>query len=81
MSFFKAKARLTFTKLEQVFIETLIFCYFNSKRYTRIEMDVFGYAIGKVFSQLTLDNLVQWNLVTFFSSKKKLVTRLTMTSL
>ena len=32
-------------------------------------MDVSGYTIGRIFSQLTLDNLGQWHLVAFFSQK------------
>ncbi len=32
-------------------------------------MDVFGYAIGGILSQLTLDNLSQWYSVAFFSRK------------
>ena len=59
-------AKLVFTKLRQAFLKALILYHFNSERHIRIETDVLTYAIGGVFSQLTLDDLGQWYLVAFF---------------
>ena len=67
--FFISKARLAFTKLRQVFIEAPIFHYFNLKYYIWNETGKSGYAIGRILSQLTLDNLSQWHLRAFFSQK------------
>ena len=50
-------AKLMFTKLRQAFLKAPILHHFNSERYIWIEMDVSGYTIGGVLSQLTLDNL------------------------
>ena len=55
--FLTSEARKTFTKLRQAFIRAPILHHFNSKRHIRIETDTSGYAIGGVFSQLTLDDL------------------------
>ena len=44
----------------------MILHHFDPERHIRIEINKFGYAIGKVFSQLTSDNLGQWHLVVFF---------------
>ena len=55
--FLTSKARLAFIKLKQAFIEILIFHYFDSKYYIRIEINIFRYAMGRILSQLTLDNL------------------------
>ena len=52
-----------------MFLKALILHHFDPKRYIRIEMDASSYAIGGVFSQLTLDNLGQWHPVAFFSQK------------
>ena len=62
-------ARLAFTKLRQIFVKIPILQYFDLERHIRVETDVSGYAIGEVFSQLILDNLGQWHLVSFFSQK------------
>ena len=62
-------ARLVFTKLRQAFFKALILHHFDLKYYIRIKTDVLGYAIGGVFSQLTLDDLSWWHLVAFFSWK------------
>ena len=56
LDFFIPKARLTFTKLRQAFIKAPIL-HFNLKRYIRVETNALVYAIGRVFSQLTLDDL------------------------
>ena len=50
LDFFTFGARLTFTKLRQVFVKVLIIHHFDPKCYIWIETDVLGYAIGGVFS-------------------------------
>ena len=52
-------ARIVFIKLTQAFVEAPILNYFDLKRYIRIETDTLGYAIGRILSQLILDNLGQ----------------------
>ena len=79
MSFFTPKARLAFIQLRQAFVEAPILHYFDPESHIRIEIDVSGYAIGGVLSQLssgarpdgviTKDNLDQWHLVAFFSRR------------
>ena len=64
--FLTPKARLAFTKLRQVFMNTPILHYFDPKCHIWIKTDASGYAIGGVLSQLTLDDLGQWHLVAFF---------------
>ena len=44
--------KLAFAKLRQTFVKVLIFYYFDPERYIQIEMDISGYAIGGVLSQL-----------------------------
>ena len=56
-AFFTTDARKTFTELRQAFIEAPILNHFNLEHHIRIETDVLGYAIGRIFSQLTLDDL------------------------
>ena len=67
--FLTSGARMAFTKLRQAFIKASIFHHFNPEHHIRIGMDASGYSIGRVFSQLTLDNLSRWYSVTFFSQK------------
>ena len=57
LGFLIPKARRVFTKLRQAFIKALILYHFNPERYIQVETNASGYAIGGVFSQLTLDNL------------------------
>ena len=57
--FFIANARKTFIKLRSAFVEASILNHFNSERHIQIETDASGYAISRIFSQLTLDNLGQ----------------------
>ena len=57
--FFTPKAKLAFTKLKQAFFKALILYHFDLKRYIWIRMDVLGYVIGGVLSQLTLNDLRQ----------------------
>ncbi len=68
-SFFASKAKKAFTKLKQGFVETPILNYFDPERHIKIEIDVSGYTIGEILSQLTSDNLGQWHPVAFFSRK------------
>ena len=68
-SFFISGARKHFIKLKQVFIEPSIPNHSDLERYIPIKMDVFGYAINKIFNQLILDNFNQWYSVVFFSRK------------
>ena len=56
-------------KLKQAFVKALILNHIDLERYIQIETDVLGYAIGRIFTQLTSDNLGQWHLVVFFSIK------------
>ena len=62
-------AKLTFTKLRQAFIKAPILYYFNPECHIRIETDASGYAISGDLSQLTSDDLSQWDLVVFFFQK------------
>ena len=55
--------------MRQAFVEAPIVNYFDPKRHIHIETDVLGYAIGGILSQLILDNLGRWYLITFFSRK------------
>ena len=52
-------AKQAFTQLRQAFTKAPILQYFDSKCHIQIETDEWGYAIGGVLSQLTLDNLGQ----------------------
>ena len=69
LDFLTSGAKLAFTELRQAFVKALILYYFDLEHYIRIETDVLGYAIGGVFSQLTLNNSGQWHLVAFLSHK------------
>ena len=69
LGFLTSRARITFTKLTQMFIKAPILHHFDLERHIRIETDELGYTIGEVFSQLILDNLGQWHLVAFFLQK------------
>ncbi len=57
--FLISRAKKTFTKLEQAFVEAPILNHFDSEHHIQIEIDVSGYAIGGIFSQLILDDLGQ----------------------
>ena len=60
---------MTFSKLKQAFIKAPILYHFDPEHHIRVETDVSGYAIGRVFSQLTLDDLGRWHLMAFFYKK------------
>ena len=55
--FLTFKARLAFTKLRQAFVKALIFYYFDPEYYIWIKTNALNYAIGEIFSWLTLNNL------------------------
>ena len=69
LDFLTPGAKLAFTKLRQAFLKAPILHHFDPECHIRIELDVSGYAIGEVFSQLTSDDLGRWHQVTFFSRK------------
>lgn len=51
------EAKLAFAILKQAFIEAPILYHFDPKCYICIKTDVLSYTIGKVFSELILNNL------------------------
>lgn len=53
--FLTLKANEPFTQLKKVFTKALRLYYFDSKYYICIKNDAFKYDIGKVFSQLALN--------------------------
>ena len=57
------------TKLRQIFIEASILNHFDSECHIQIETDVLSYAINRILSQLTSNNLGQWHPIAFFSRK------------
>ena len=68
-NFLTLGTKLAFTKLSQALFKTPILYHFDPKHHILIEINVSGYAIGRVLSQLTLDDLGQWHLIAFFSQK------------
>ena len=66
LDFFILGTRLAFTKLRQAFVKAPIFNHFDLEHYIQIKTDVLGYAIGRILSKVTLDDLNQCHLVTFF---------------
>ena len=59
LDFLTPRARLAFTKLRQAFVKASILYHFDPERYIRVEINISGYAISGVFSQLTSDDLGQ----------------------
>ena len=55
--FFTSGVKQAFTKLRQAFIKVSILHHFDPDYYIGIEIEVFGYAIDGVLSQLAFDNL------------------------
>ncbi len=55
--FLTTDARRAFTKLRQAFVKAPILNHFNPECHIQIETDAFGYAIGRILSQLTSDDL------------------------
>ncbi len=62
-------ARKAFTELRQAFVEASILNHYDLEYYIKIKTNISGYVIGRIFSQLNLDNLGQWYLMAFFSQK------------
>ena len=58
-AFLSPRVRLAFNKLKQAFIKALIFHHFALDSNICIETDISSYAISKVFSHPTLNNLGQ----------------------
>ena len=56
-----------------MFTQVLILQHFDLKWHIRIKTNVSGYAICKIFSQLTLDDLGWWYLVAYYFYKIILV--------
>ena len=52
-----------------MFVEAPILNHFDPKHHIQIEMDVLGYAICRILSQLTADDLGWWHQVAFFFRK------------
>ena len=69
MGYLTAKARLAFIQLRKAFTKASIFQHFDLECHIWIEIDMSGYAIVGVLSQLTLDNLGQLHLVVFYLQK------------
>ncbi len=57
--FFITNTKKSFTKLRQAFIKVPILNHFDLERHIQIETDTSGYIIGKILSQLTLNDLRQ----------------------
>ncbi len=55
MDYFTLKAKKAFNYLQKTFIKPSILKHFDLAYNIRIEIDVSGYVIMKVFSQMTLD--------------------------
>ena len=62
-------AKLAFTKLWQAFLKATIFHHFDPECHIQTETDVSGYAIGRILSQLTSDDLGQCHLIAVFTWK------------
>ena len=59
LDFLTLRARLAFTKIRQAFVKFPIFHYFDLEYHIRVKIDATSYAIGRLFNQLTLDDLGQ----------------------
>ena len=58
-----------FNHLRHAFTQAPIVQHFDLERHIRIKTDASAYAIGRVLSQLTLDDLGQWHPVAHYSQK------------
>ena len=56
-AFFTLRARKTFTKLKQMFVNTPILNHFDLEHYIEIETNTLGYTIDAILSQLISDDL------------------------
>ena len=72
-SYLTPDAKQIFTQLRQVFIKAFILRHFDLECHIQIKTDLSGYAIGGIWSQLTLDNLGQWHPVAYYFQKIILV--------
>ena len=68
-SYLTPKSRLAFTQLRKAFTKAPILWHFDPECHIRIETNGSGYAIGRVLSQLTSNDLGRWHLVAYFSQK------------
>ena len=59
----------TFNYLRHAFPQAPILQHFDPEWHIRIETDALGYAIGRVLTQLTLDDLGQWYPMAYHSQK------------
>ena len=59
MAYLTFDARQAFTQLRQTFTKALILQHFDSKYLIQIKSDASGCAIGRVLSQLILNNIGQ----------------------
>ena len=57
LGFLTFKTRLTFIKLRQAFIEAPILHHFNLECHIQIKINISGYTIGRILSQLILNKL------------------------
>ena len=62
-------SKKAFNYLQHTFTKALILQHFDLKWHIQIKTDVSGYAIGRVLSQLTLDDLGQWDPIAYYSRK------------
>ena len=60
-------AKKAFNHLRHAFIQAFILQHFDPEWHIRIKTDVSGYAISRVLSQLTLNDLGQWHPVAYYS--------------
>ena len=76
--FLTSNAREAFNRLRQAFTKAPILRHFDPECHIRIETDALGYAIGRVPSQLTLNQVISdgtigsngdWHPVAYFSRK------------
>ena len=65
--FLTLRTRLAFTKLRQAFVKAPILYHFDPKRHIPVETNASGYAIDRILSHLTSDNLNRLHPVAFFA--------------
>ena len=69
MSYLTPNARRVFIQLRQAFTKAPILWHYDLEYYIRIEINVSGYVINRVLSQLTLNYLGQWYPVAYYLQK------------
>ena len=67
-SFLISETKLALLRLKQAFTKAFILHHFDPECYIQIEIDVFGYTIGGILSQLTLE-IGQWHPTALFFRK------------